>query len=65
MKTVLVLGAGGFIGHHLVNRLKSEGCYVVGVDRKHPEFEKTKADEFIIADLRDPLKVSVVRSSGS
>lgn len=59
MKTVLVLGAGGFIGHHLVNRLKSEGCYVVGVDLKYPEFDKTKADEFIIADLRDPLKVSV------
>lgn len=59
MKQILVLGAGGFIGHHLVNRLKSEGCYVVGVDRKHPEFEKTKADEFVIADLRDPLKVSL------
>lgn len=59
LKTALVLGAGGFIGHHLVNRLKSEGYYVVGVDLKRPEFEDTKADEFLLYDLRDPLKVSL------
>lgn len=59
-KTALVCGAGGFIGHHLVNRLKDEGYYVVGVDLKLPEFEETKADEFLLYDLRDPLKVSLV-----
>ncbi|QQS31482.1 MAG: NAD-dependent epimerase/dehydratase family protein [Sphingobacteriales bacterium] len=52
MKKVLVLGAGGFIGSHLVSRLKSEGCFVRGVDLKFPEFEKTEADDFLIADLR-------------
>ncbi|MDA4129236.1 MAG: NAD-dependent epimerase/dehydratase family protein [Thaumarchaeota archaeon] len=54
MKRALVAGAGGFIGHHLVNRLKSEGYYVRGVDLKYPEFEPTMADDFIIADLRGP-----------
>lgn len=48
----MVLGAGGFIGSHLVSRLKSEGCFVRGVDLKFPEFEKTEADDFLIADLR-------------
>ena len=52
MKTALVLGAGGFIGSHMVKRLKSEGYWVRGVDLKYPEFSKTAADEFIIADLR-------------
>jgi GDP-D-mannose 3',5'-epimerase len=51
MKCV-VLGAGGFIGHHLVKRLKTEGHYVVGIDRKKPEFEKTGANQFNIWDLR-------------
>lgn len=60
MKTALVCGAGGFIGHHLVTRLKIEGYFVVGVDIKLPEFEETKADEFLLYDLRDPLKVSLV-----
>ncbi len=50
---VLVTGAGGFIGHHLVSFLKREGFWVRGVDLKHPEFEPTAADEFVIADLRD------------
>lgn len=59
MKTALVCGAGGFIGHHLVTRLKSEGYFVVGVDLKLPEFEESKADEFLLYDLRDPLKVSL------
>lgn len=47
----LVLGAGGFIGSHMVKRLKSEGYFVVGVDLKSPEFSATKADQFIIHDL--------------
>ncbi len=49
---VLVTGAGGFIGHHLVKRLKSDGLWVRGVDIKHPEYEATAADEFEILDLR-------------
>jgi GDP-D-mannose 3', 5'-epimerase len=59
MKTACVLGAGGFIGSHLVKRLRAEGYFVVGVDIKYPEFEKSEADEFLKMDLRDPLKVSV------
>lgn len=54
-KTALVCGAGGFIGSHLVRKLKSEGFYVKGVDLKYPEFSKSAADDFIIGDLRDPL----------
>ncbi len=54
MKKVLVLGAGGFIGAHLVNRLKSEGCWVKGADLKYPPYAETQADDFIIGDLRDP-----------
>src|SRR5437667_10250226 len=49
---VLVTGAGGFIGHALVNRLKAEGCFVRGVDSKYPEYESSRADEFEILDLR-------------
>ncbi|HSY13862.1 MAG TPA: NAD-dependent epimerase/dehydratase family protein [Verrucomicrobiae bacterium] len=49
---VLVTGAGGFIGHHLVKRLKQEGYWVRGVDIKKPEFEPTVADEFQLLDLR-------------
>jgi GDP-D-mannose 3',5'-epimerase len=60
MKTALVLGAGGFIGSHLVTRLKSEGYWVRGVDIKHPDFSDSTADDFVIADLRDSLKTSVV-----
>jgi GDP-D-mannose 3', 5'-epimerase len=48
----LVTGAGGFIGHHLVNRLKDEGHWVRGVDLKHPDYESSRADEFEILDLR-------------
>lgn len=55
LKNALVLGAGGFIGHHLVKKLKDEGFRVRGIDLKYPEFSKTEADEFIIGDLRDPL----------
>lgn len=49
---VTVTGAGGFIGHHLVNFLKKRDYWVRGVDIKNPEFEKTKADEFLLLDLR-------------
>jgi nucleoside-diphosphate-sugar epimerase len=51
-KRVLVTGAGGFIGHHLVKFLKNQGHWVRGVDIKYPEFETTAADEFILADMR-------------
>ena len=55
MKTALVCGAGGFIGSHLVKRLKREGFWVRGVDLKYPEFGETEADDFIVGDLRDPM----------
>ncbi len=65
MKTALVLGGGGFIGSHMVKRLKSEGYWVRAVDLKYPEFSKTHADEFIQGDLRDPVVVErVIRLSG-
>lgn len=60
MKTALVLGAGGFIGSHMVKRLKSEGYWVRGVDLKYPEFSKSEADEFLIYDLRDNGNVQAV-----
>ncbi|MFM6983874.1 MAG: NAD-dependent epimerase/dehydratase family protein [Chitinophagaceae bacterium] len=53
MKTALVLGAGGFIGSHMVKRLKSEKYWVRGVDIKYPEFSDTQADEFILCDLSE------------
>ena len=52
-KTALVLGAGGFIGSHMVKRLRSEGYWVRGVDLKHTEFAVSEANEFITGDLRD------------
>ncbi len=52
-KKALVCGAGGFIGSHLVKRLKREGYWIRGVDLKYPEFSKTEADEFFILDLRE------------
>jgi len=54
MKCALVCGAGGFIGHHLVRRLKREGLWVRGVDLKFPRFSATAADDFVIGDLREP-----------
>ncbi|WP_237479954.1 NAD-dependent epimerase/dehydratase family protein [Lichenibacterium dinghuense] len=51
-KTALVCGAGGFIGSHLVRRLKREGYWVRGVDLKYPEFSETEADDFLVGDLR-------------
>ena len=52
-KTALVLGAGGFIGSHMVKRLRQEGYWVRGVDLKHPEYSASHANEFIVGDLRD------------
>ena len=60
MKTALVCGAGGFIGSHLVNRLKLEGFWVRGVDLKYPDFSETQADDFVIGDLRDQSLVDRV-----
>jgi len=54
MKTALVCGAGGFIGGHLVKRLKRDGFWVRGVDLKFHEYAETEADDFVIGDLRDP-----------
>lgn len=54
MGRVLVTGAGGFIGHHLVTFLKERGHWVRGVDLKKPEFTDVDADEFLLLDLRDP-----------
>ena len=52
-KTALVLGAGGFIGSHMVKKLRKEGYWVRGVDLKYPEFSDTEANEFVQGDLRD------------
>jgi GDP-D-mannose 3', 5'-epimerase len=60
MKTALVCGAGGFIGGHLVKRLKNEGFWVRGVDLKYHEYAETTANEFVKGDLRDPLLVTEV-----
>jgi nucleoside-diphosphate-sugar epimerase len=57
LKKVLVCGAGGFIGNHLVTDLKARGHYVIGADLKHPEYSATQADAFHIADLRDSKTV--------
>ena len=53
MKTALVLGAGGFIGSHMVKRLRADGYWVRGVDLKYPEFSETEANEFVCMDLTD------------
>lgn len=56
MRKIIVTGAGGFIGHHLADFLKSKGNYVIGVDIKKPEFEATKCDKFVIYDIREKGK---------
>jgi GDP-D-mannose 3', 5'-epimerase len=64
-RRALVCGAGGFIGGHLVRRLKSDGWWVRAVDLKHPEFAPVGADEYVIGDLRDPgLCRLAVRGAG-
>src|SRR5207253_6472284 len=60
MRTALVCGAGGFIGGHLVKRLKSEGFWVRGVDLKFHEYAATEADDFVIGDLREQTLVRSV-----
>ena len=57
MRSALVCGAGGFIGGHLVKRLKREGFWVRGVDVKFHEYAESEADDFVIGDLRDPYVV--------
>lgn len=65
-RTALVCGGGGFIGHHLIKQYKKEGYWVRGVGRKHPEFEPSEADEFILADLRkiEEVKRALTRPDG-
>ena len=60
MKKAVVMGAGGFIGSHMVKRLKLDGFWVRGVDLKNTEFSETHADDFVIGDLRDPKVVENV-----
>lgn len=60
MKRILVCGAGGFIGGHLVKKLKKEGAWVRAVDLKYNEYSESPADEFIIGDLTDPVVVNKV-----
>lgn len=60
VKSALVCGAGGFIGSHLVKELKRQGFWVRGVDLKYPEFGRTAADDFVIADLRDPTNTRLI-----
>jgi nucleoside-diphosphate-sugar epimerase len=60
MKKILVLGAGGFIGSHLVKKLKRNNCWIRGVDLKTPEFAESAADEFVVGDLRDQKFVESV-----
>ena len=64
MKRALVCGAGGFIGGHLVRRLKAEGYWVRGVDIKRHEFGTSAADDFVVGDLRDPRLVAQVMEEG-
>jgi GDP-D-mannose 3', 5'-epimerase len=60
MKSALVCGAGGFIGGHVVKRLKREGFWVRGVDLKFNEYAETEADDFVLGDLRDQATVAAV-----
>lgn len=60
MKTALICGSGGFIGNHMVRKLKEEGYWVRGIDLKYPEFNETLADDFLIGDLCDPYLVRQV-----
>ena len=62
---IAVLGAGGFIGSHLVKKLKLDGHHVTGVDLVNPEFSNSLADEFIEQDLRDTAFVSKFLGKGN
>ena len=64
MKRALVCGGGGFIGGHLINRLKSEGYWVRGVDLKYNEYGNSNADDFVIGDLTDPVICRQVTEGG-
>ena len=64
MKRALVCGGGGFIGGHLINRLKSEGYWVRGVDLKYNEYGNGNADDFVIGDLTDPVICRQVTEGG-
>jgi len=64
LKRALVCGAGGFIGGHLVKRLKSEGYWVRGVDLKEHDFSQTHADDFVVGDLRNPVVCEQVVDRG-
>lgn len=59
-KRALVCGAGGFIGSHMVKRLKQEGYWVRAVDLKYPEYSASPADEFVLGDLRNPVLCSEI-----
>lgn len=63
MKKILVCGAGGFIGSHLVEKFKSQGHYVIGADLKYPEYSESTADKFYIMDLRNPRNVEYIINS--
>jgi nucleoside-diphosphate-sugar epimerase len=63
MKKILVCGAGGFIGSHLVEKLKEKGHYVIGVDLKYPLYKETIADKFYQLDLRSQTNVASVLTS--
>jgi nucleoside-diphosphate-sugar epimerase len=64
MKRALVLGGGGFIGGHLVGRLKDEGCWVRAVDLQRPRYAPTAADELALGDLRDPGVAAAALAGG-
>jgi len=64
IKKALVLGAGGFIGSHMVRRLKNDGYFVRGVDIKYPEFSTTIADEFVRGDLTDQFFAQSILEMG-
>jgi len=64
-KRIIVTGAGGFIGHHLVKRLKADGHWVRAVDLKHPEYESSAADEFEILDLRTAQNCLIATRGGA
>ena len=65
MKKILVTGAGGFIGSHMVKHLKDGDYWVRGVDIKEPEFMKSCADEFVLMDLRNKFKTQWIRGHGT